>query len=102
MRAQAAALAWSPVEPLASALVEPLASAPVAALASGPRGLDDLTRLIHDAPRVLRPGGWICLEHGMEQAGDVRRLLNDVGFVNISTSLDLAGLERVSSARKPA
>ena len=75
---------------------------PASALTSGPQGLDDLRRLTKDAPRVLKAGGWIVLEHGMDQANNIRKLLNNIAFKNIATARDLAGLERVSCAQKPA
>jgi release factor glutamine methyltransferase len=75
---------------------------PASALTAGPQGLDELRCLIKDAPRVLVPGGWIVLEHGMNQANSIRKLLNDMAFTNIATTRDLAGLERVSCAQKPA
>ena len=75
---------------------------PASALTSGPQGLDDLRRLTKDAPRVLNPGGWIVLEHGIDQANNIRKLLNNIAFKNIATARDLAGLERVSCAQKPA
>lgn len=74
---------------------------PTEALAAGPHGLDDLKTLIGDAGRVLRPGAWIVLEHALDQAQDVRKLLKNNGFIDIQTIRDLAGLERVSRARKP-
>lgn len=75
---------------------------PASALTAGPQGLDELRCLIKDAPRVLVPGGWIVLEHGINQAKSIRKLLNDMAFTNIATTRDLAGLERVSCAQKPA
>jgi len=75
---------------------------PVSALASGPEGLDDIKKLVADAPRILKTGGWILLEHGFNQAKIVRNLLNAKGFINTATVHDLAGLERVSYAQKPA
>ena len=74
---------------------------PAHALASGPEGLDDLASLTADAPRVLKAGGWIVLEHGIEQAANVHKLLNNMAFKNITTMRDLAGLERVSYAQRP-
>jgi len=73
---------------------------PRTALAAGPRGLDDLARLINDAGRVLRAGGWLFLEHGAEQAAAVRSLLTDRAFGDMQTLRDLAGLERVTRAHK--
>lgn len=69
---------------------------PLQALASGPDGLDDLRAIISQAPARLRPGGWLLLEHGHDQAGDVRRLLADAGFSSVSSRTDLAGIERCS------
>lgn len=75
---------------------------PASALTSGPQGLDDLRSLTKEALRVLKPGGWIVLEHGMNQAASLHKLLNNIAFTNIATTPDLAGLERVSCAQKPA
>jgi release factor glutamine methyltransferase len=74
---------------------------PRTALAAGIDGLDDLRRLSNDAMRVLRRAGWICLEHAPDQAARLRDLLAARGFENIATLTDLAGLERVTRARKP-
>ena len=75
---------------------------PVSALASGADGLDDIRKLVADAARILKACGWLFLEHGLDQSGAVRNLLNKKGFINISCLRDLAGLERVSYAQKPA
>jgi len=75
---------------------------PGSALASGSDGLDDIRKLVADAPRILKAGGWILLEHGFNQSETIRNLLNTKDFINIETLRDLAGLERVSYAQKPA
>jgi release factor glutamine methyltransferase len=75
---------------------------PRSALAAGPRGLDELVPLIDDAPRVLKPGGWICLEHDPAQTRELHSLLRHKGFPAPATLCDLAGLERVTRARRPA
>ncbi|GMQ83840.1 MAG: peptide chain release factor N(5)-glutamine methyltransferase [Gammaproteobacteria bacterium] len=75
---------------------------PVSALASGTDGLDDIRKLVADAARVLKTGGWILLEHGFNQSKTVRNLLNVKDFINTETLCDLAGLERVSYAQKSA
>jgi len=75
---------------------------PVSALASGADGLDDIRKLVADAPRTLKANGWILLEHATDQPEIIRNLLNTKDFINITTLRDLAGLERVSYAQKPA
>lgn len=72
---------------------------PSSALVSGSDGLDDIRAIIQAAPEHLLPGGWLLLEHGFDQAGDVRRLLGDAGFAEVHSRRDLAGLERISLGR---
>ncbi|MDO8861338.1 peptide chain release factor N(5)-glutamine methyltransferase [Haliea sp. E1-2-M8] len=69
---------------------------PRSALVAGSAGLDDLRQLAIAAPAHLRPGGWLLLEHGFQQAGAVRQLLTDAGFGAVATRRDLAGLERIT------
>lgn len=77
-----------------------LAHEPRHALFAGRDGLDALRRIAADAPRVLRPGGAIVLEHGAGQGAAVRALLTRAGLVAVATRRDLAGLERVTLARR--
>jgi release factor glutamine methyltransferase len=74
----------------------------VSALVSGKDGLDDIRILLAEAPRILKNGGWVLLEHAADQSETIRNLLNTKYFINITTLRDLAGLERVSCAQKPA
>ena len=74
---------------------------PAAALASGVDGLDAIRRIVAGTPLHLVAGGWLLLEHGMEQGDAVRGLLRDAGFVDASTDRDLEGRDRVSSGRWP-
>ncbi len=69
---------------------------PLAALASGADGLDDIRRIVHRAPDFLAPGAWLLLEHGYDQAAQVRELLAQSGYGNVFSAKDLAGMERVS------
>ena len=75
---------------------------PLSALVSGPDGLDDLRLIIAQAPSYLTAGGWLLLEHGFDQAGAVRELLEQAGFVEVSSQQDLAGHERISLGRLPS
>ncbi len=69
---------------------------PSEALVSGRDGLDAIRRLVEDARAVLRPGGWLLLEHGYDQAAAVRDLLQALGFFRVTSRADLAGIERIS------
>ena len=64
-------------------------------------GLDDLRHLVHAAPDWLRPGGWLLLEHGWDQADAVMALLRARGFVEVENRRDLGGQPRASGGRWP-
>ncbi len=72
---------------------------PLQALTSGADGLNDLRAIIEQAPTCLRPGGWLLLEHGYDQAAAVRQQLQAKGFVDAQSRQDLAGIERCSGGR---
>jgi release factor glutamine methyltransferase len=74
---------------------------PLQALASGTDGLDDIRALIAQAPANLFPGGWLLLEHGYDQAATVRTLLQEAGFIQVQSRLDLAGIARCSGGQWP-
>ena len=69
---------------------------PPAALASGSDGLEDIRHIVAGAPAHLHPGGWLLLEHGYDQAAQVRELLREAGLVEVFSARDLSGIERVS------
>ena len=72
---------------------------PRQALVAGADGLRDLCQIVQVAPAHLRPGGWLLLEHGYDQAAVVRGMLRVRGFSNISSRKDLAGIERCSGGQ---
>ena len=74
---------------------------PVDALLSGPDGLDDLRRLIDGAPHHLADDGWLVLEIGADQGAAVRTMLERAGYCDVEVRTDLAGRDRVASARNP-
>jgi release factor glutamine methyltransferase len=74
---------------------------PLQALTSGPDGLDDLRRIVAQAPDHLSPNGWLLLEHGFDQAEAVRALLTQGGFTQVQSHTDLAGHDRCSGGQKP-
>lgn len=66
---------------------------------AGGDGLACIRRIIDGAFGHLRSGGWLLMEHGYDQAVEVRRLLVDAGFGNVASWTDGAGIERVSGGR---
>jgi len=72
---------------------------PRLALDGGRDGLAALRVLATGAPRHLRPGGWLLLEHGARQDEAVRELLKQAGFRRITTANDLAGRPRVTGGQ---
>ena len=69
---------------------------PAQALSSGADGLQDIRRIVTDAPGHLSAGGHLLLEHGYTQGAVVRGLLQARGFDRVTTCRDLGGHERTS------
>ncbi|BCK86401.1 release factor glutamine methyltransferase [Sideroxyarcus emersonii] len=72
---------------------------PASALAAGADGLDDIRRIVGQAGRFLEDASWLLLEHGYDQAGAVRTLLEQRGFIEVFSATDMAGIERVSGGK---
>lgn len=72
---------------------------PSEALTDRQDGLQCLSRIIGSARTHLRPGGWLALEHGYDQAAAVEPLLRAAGFHEISARRDAGGHLRVSRGR---
>jgi release factor glutamine methyltransferase len=70
---------------------------PHTALFAGQTGLEIYARIAADAPRVLRPGGWLVMELGFGCEAGVREMLG--GWREIEVTPDLAGIPRVIAAR---
>lgn len=78
-----------------------VAREPVDALSGGGKdGCQILRGLLADAARMLRPGGFLVTEIGSTQGGTVAKLARDLGFVDVRVLPDLAGFDRVVSARR--
>ncbi len=73
---------------------------PISALASGKDGLDDIRILATNCIPILADGGWLMMEHGFDQNGDVAGILAAAGWTEITCHNDLAGLPRVTVARR--
>jgi release factor glutamine methyltransferase len=73
---------------------------PRTALAGGIDGLDSYRKIIADLPKVLRCGGWVVFEVGINQASEVTKLLVKAGFEPLENRFDLSGIERAIVARR--
>jgi release factor glutamine methyltransferase len=73
---------------------------PRLALDGGADGLDAYRAIAPQAATALRPGGLLALEIGWRQAEAVGAVLVEHGFVDIAVHPDLAGRDRVVSARR--
>ncbi len=69
---------------------------PAQALTDGADGLSDLRAIAQGAARWLKPGGGLYMEHGWDQADAVRDMMHGLGFSQIDSSTDLAGIQRVT------
>ena len=78
-----------------------LAYEPPEALTAGDDGLDDIRKIIMQAPAHLHPGGWLLLEHGYNQSARVCDLLARRGFAQVQSRPDLAGVTRCSGGQWP-
>ncbi len=71
---------------------------PEVALFAGPTGFEIYERLVADAARVLRPGGWLVLELGYTSKDRVTAMLG-ANWRDVRIAPDLAGIPRVLAAR---
>jgi release factor glutamine methyltransferase len=72
---------------------------PRSALVSGKDGLDAIRRLVAMAGYWLNPKSWLLLEHGYNQAAEVRAQMYNSGFNSIESFEDLAGHKRATVGR---
>lgn len=77
-----------------------LPAEPKQALVSGSDGLDAIRQIITDSSTCLKPGGWLLLEHGFEQASEVVDLLQHHDFNEIFTEKDYGGNDRVTGGKR--
>lgn len=69
---------------------------PASALVAGVDGLDDIRKIVDEAPDWLNIGGWLLLEHGFDQAKAVRDLFCGRGFTNVESRKDYGGNDRMT------
>ncbi|MGA0854977.1 MAG: N5-glutamine methyltransferase family protein, partial [Luteolibacter sp.] len=74
---------------------------PALALFGGADGLEIIRRFVPEAFQHLKPGGWLVLEIGHDQASQVGEILRSSGFADIEVKIDLSGVARFPFARRP-
>ncbi|HVB26497.1 MAG TPA: peptide chain release factor N(5)-glutamine methyltransferase [Mycobacteriales bacterium] len=90
---------YIPVSERAHVEVEVREHDPAAALWGGVDGLDGIRTVERSARRLLRPGGWLAVEHSDRQGRSVPGLLTAAGgWSSISDHPDLAGRDRFTTA----
>lgn len=76
---------------------------PATALWGGEDGLDAIRVIERVASRLLRPGGWVAVEHGAPQGAAVYWVFaEERGWRDTRNHRDLAGRDRFVTARKAA
>jgi release factor glutamine methyltransferase len=74
---------------------------PPLALWGGPDGLDVVRGLLATAARLLRPGGWLGIEHADQQGTALPALVRaSGGWADVVDRPDLAGRPRYTTARR--
>jgi release factor glutamine methyltransferase len=73
---------------------------PRLALDGGVDGTELLADVVRRSARWLRPGGWILLELGGDQAAPIGRLLRECGFEGPDVMADADGDHRAICAQR--
>jgi release factor glutamine methyltransferase len=73
---------------------------PEALFVSGEDALEVVRRLATRALDALRPGGLLAVEIGHDSADDARALFEGTGYVEVRSTPDLAGVDRIISGRR--
>lgn len=72
---------------------------PRLALIAEENGLEFYRKIVEEAPKFLKPDGWLLFELGIDEADAVKGFMQK-DFKDICVEKDLAGIERVIYARK--
>lgn len=73
---------------------------PLRALDGGDDGYDHYRKIAEVAPKILRKGGYILLEGGINQAQKIKNIFEKQGLVWCQTLKDLGGIERCIILKK--
>ena len=72
---------------------------PEVALFAGRDGLEAYKRIIPKLANFLNPDGLVVLETGASQSNEVKKMMNEVGFIDAKIAKDLSGKDRLVSAK---
>lgn len=73
-----------------------LVAEPMSALSAPNQGLADIEHIVQQAPKYLKIGGLLAIEHGFNQGFAVRQLFADNDFDSIQTVKDFGSNDRVT------
>lgn len=73
---------------------------PMAALDGGADGYKHYRQIAAIAPRLLKAGGWVVLEAGINQAKEISRIFAAQGLHPVAIVPDLAGIDRCVILKK--
>jgi release factor glutamine methyltransferase len=73
---------------------------PKSALIAPEEGLADLRRILTDAPKFLRAGGWVLCETGIDQHAALAEWSAQLGYAESAGLPDMRGRPRFWKARK--
>ncbi|WP_394147590.1 peptide chain release factor N(5)-glutamine methyltransferase [Shewanella atlantica] len=74
---------------------------PQSALTAGEEGFADLYHIAAAARDYLAPGGYLLLEHGYQQAIQLREKMTELGYENVATVRDFGSNDRCTLGRWP-
>lgn len=74
---------------------------PHSALTASEHGFGDLYHIAESARDYLAPGGYLLLEHGFEQAIQIRDKMIELGYENVATVRDFGSNDRCTLGRWP-
>ncbi|MEC4728529.1 peptide chain release factor N(5)-glutamine methyltransferase [Shewanella sp. D64] len=74
---------------------------PHSALTASEHGFGDLYHIAESARDYLAPGGYLLLEHGFEQAIQLRDKMIELGYENVATVRDFGSNDRCTLGRWP-
>ena len=73
---------------------------PHSALVADNHGMAAIEHITTEAKNYLCSDGWLLFEHGYDQAERARQLLKLLGYRNVQSWRDLAGIERVTGGKQ--